>query len=311
MSNYTYKRIESNLYGDLVYLYKSAFGQDISLDYYQHKFNTNYLGITHLGFIAYDDKNAPAAFYGVYPYLMEYKGKNYLAAQSGDTMTHPAHGGRGLFTTLAKMTYELAKNEGIQFIFGFPNENSYPGFVKKLNWTHRENMSNYKFRVATIPLAPAAKKFPWLKPLYSAYCKIILSFYKSHSAFQPSSVINSTYGSVVRNGPYHNYKSFYNNYLVQLSGRTAWIKVDGALLVGDVELPTENNVTKLVASLKTLAFWLGCTQIIFPVGKETAWDLLLKQSYSPEEGIYIGYLDLQSGLPLENFKFVLADFDTF
>ncbi len=309
---YRYKRVDESCYKDLVLLYEAAFKQITTVDYYQHKFDTDYLGVKHLGFLAYDDKDEPAAFYGVFPYMMEYKGKQYLAAQSGDTMTSPAHGGKGLFTTLAKMTYELAKQEGIQFIFGFPNANSYPGFVKKLNWTHQENMTNWETSVFTFPCAALAKKFPALAPLHKAYTKLVLRFFKTDKTFNSNSALTFGYGGVHRSEEYFRYKSFYNNHLVDIGNRAAWIKVDGALLVGDIELNERANLMqKIKPSLKWLAFWLGCNKIIIPVGKDTMWDTLLRGWFTPAEGIYIGYLDLQSGLPLENFKFVLADFDTF
>jgi len=308
---YRYKRVDESCCNDLVRLYESAFKQTTTVAYYQNKFNTDYLGVKHLGYLAYDEKNEPAAFYGVFPYMMEYKGKQYLAAQSGDTMTSPAHGGKGLFTTLAKMTYELAKQEGIQFIFGFPNENSYPGFVKRLNWTHKENMINYETSVLTFPCAAIAKKFSFLAPLHRAYTKLVLQFFKAEKSFINNSAVTFEHGGVYRSKEFFSYKSFYNNHLVSIGDRTAWIKVDGALLVGDVELKEANDVELIEKKLKRLAFWLGCNKIMFPVGKDTAWDILLKGKVNSKEGIYIGYLDLQSGLPLENFKFVLADFDTF
>lgn len=311
MPEYKFVRVDESKYNDLLFIMKAAFGVNHSISYYQNKFNTGYLGVKHLGYIAYDDKGQPAAFYGVFPYPVEYKGKHYLAAQSGDTMTHPAHAGKGLFTTLAKMTYELAKNEGIQFIFGFPNENSYPGFVRKLNWTHKENMTNYEVKVFTFPCAAIAKKMSFLQPLHRLYTKAILSLYNANTPLISNSALNYNYGSINRTAEYMQYKSFYNNHLVSVAGQTTWIKVDGALLVGDIKIPNNNNAEKIIAGLKTLAFWLGCTKVLFAVGKDTPWDILLKGKLTANEGIYIGYLDLQSGLPLDKFKFVMADMDTF
>lgn len=308
---YNFKRVDESCYKDLVFLYESAFKQPITASYYEHKMATGYLGVKHLGFIAYAGNGQPAAFYGVFPYPMEYKGKFYLAAQSGDTMTHPEHTGKGLFTTLAKMTYALAKEEGIQFIFGFPNENSYPGFVRKLDWIHKENMRNYEWRVNTVPLAAIAKRFSFFQPLYRLYSKFIFSFYKSSNEFLPSSVAGFEFGCVQRSIAFACYKSFYNNYLLNVGQTNIWVKTDGALLIGDIEIKDNNYPEKLLPEIKRLAFWLGCSKIIFPVGKGTAWDVLLNGKARNKEGIYIGYLDLQSGLPLDKFKFVFADFDTF
>ncbi|MFN8322539.1 MAG: GNAT family N-acetyltransferase [Chitinophagales bacterium] len=311
MSDYFYKRVDESCYKDLVYLFEAAFNTKTDINYYRHKMDTGYLGVRHLGYVAYDESMKPAAFYGVYPYKTEYKGKEYLAAQSGDTMTHPSHTGKGLFTTLAKMTYQLAKEEGIQFIFGYPNQNSYPGFVKKLSWTHRENMTNYVINVVTFPCAAIAKKVPFLLPLHKRYVRFVAGFYPSKKIFLASSVINLQYGGVIRNEEFHRYKSYYDNYLVDLGGCTAWVKVDGSLAIGDIELQDAAHVTTVIRKIKKLAFWLGCNKILFAVGKDTNWDLLLKGKYENMEGIPVGYLDLQSGLPLENMKYIMADYDTF
>lgn len=46
------------------------------------------------------------------------------------TVTHPDYRGRGLFKTLAKMTYDCAHDKGYEFVIGVANANSYPGFMK-------------------------------------------------------------------------------------------------------------------------------------------------------------------------------------
>ena len=311
MSEYKFKRVEESCYQDLEILHRNAFKENPVANYYRKKLDTAYLKVSHLGFLAYTEDGKPAAFYGVYPCLMEYKNQLCLAAQSGDTMTDPAHGGKGLFTTLAKMTYDLAKNEGVEFIFGFPNKNSYPGFIKKLNWQFTDNMRDYQLRVPTLPLAAVAKKIRFVSPLYLAYTRFILSFYRSDKEFQPNSAINLNYGGVHRSKGFFQYKSFYKNYLIQIAGQTAWIKIDGGLLIGDIEPSSKNNADQLISKIKKLAVLLGCTKIFFSVGKDTYWDHMLRAKLPCEENTYVGYLDLKSGLPLENFKYMMADYDTF
>lgn len=61
-------------------------------------------------------------------------GKEKGAALSMNTMTHPDYQGRGIFPELAMHVYKQCEDSGIELIFGFPNENSYIGFVKKLGW---------------------------------------------------------------------------------------------------------------------------------------------------------------------------------
>lgn len=64
------------------------------------------------------------------------------------TMVAESHRKFGLFTQLAQDTYAAAAKLGVDFVFGFPNSQSSPGFRKRLEWTLPE--SDY---VATIDRA--------------------------------------------------------------------------------------------------------------------------------------------------------------
>lgn len=72
--------------------------------------------------------------YAIVPVRVKIGSKVILSSQSLDTMTHPDYRRQGMFETLAKKVYDEARNEGIYLVYGFPNEFSYPGFIKKLNW---------------------------------------------------------------------------------------------------------------------------------------------------------------------------------
>src|SRR5262245_30887010 len=121
---YRFEQVSEASYEDLCYISRSAFGLDPGPDFYRQKNRTEAFGDTHLGYLAYSTSGEPAAFYGVYSCLVECNGKIHRAAQSGDTMTHKNHTGKGLFTRLARMTYDLARQKGVEFVFGSPNYNS-------------------------------------------------------------------------------------------------------------------------------------------------------------------------------------------
>jgi hypothetical protein len=74
--------------------------------------------------------------YAVIPVSMQVEGKAILGTLSLDTMTHPEFRRQGMFTTLASELYEELGRAGFPITYGFPNENSIGGFVKKLQWTH-------------------------------------------------------------------------------------------------------------------------------------------------------------------------------
>lgn len=54
--------------------------------------------------------------------------------QSVDTMTHPNYRRQGMFIMLARAAYQSIENNDTHIIFGFPNNQSLPGFIGELNF---------------------------------------------------------------------------------------------------------------------------------------------------------------------------------
>lgn len=78
--------------------------------------------------------NDVAAIYTAMPVIFNINGKKKIALQSIDTITDVEHRGKGLFPRLAKKLYDDAIEKEFELVYGFPNENSAPGFFKKLQW---------------------------------------------------------------------------------------------------------------------------------------------------------------------------------
>jgi len=75
-----------------------------------------------------------------------------------NTATHPEHQKKGLFSKTAKMTYELAAKKGYFAVYGFPNNNSLPGF-KKLGFYELDALDLYLS-------LPAGGLFSWTRQFY-------------------------------------------------------------------------------------------------------------------------------------------------
>jgi hypothetical protein len=86
-----------------------------------------------VGFDAFYN-NKLVAHYVTIPVLYSVDGIKTKGLLSLNTATHPEHQGKGLFTKLADKTYTLAKELGFEFVIGVANQNSTPGFLKKLNF---------------------------------------------------------------------------------------------------------------------------------------------------------------------------------
>lgn len=308
---YIFEKVSPERLKDIQYLYKGSFGEDVSMEFLQRKYDTSKLGAYSIGYIAYHTGGEPAAYYGVFPCKAVIAGETILCAQSGDTMTHPNHRGKGLFIKLAKASYELAKEMGIKFVFGFPNENSYHGFVNKLSWVHTENLNIYKFRVHTIPLAYICSKVSFLGGIYKAYASWVISQKKCSKKFFVNPLIDETSGGVLRDEMYFEYKDYFKKDIIEINGKCVYIKAANALRVGDIESCTEEEFLQIVNKLQWLAWRLGCYAVYFYYSPGTKYGEYLSKKAQSEKGLAIGWVDLGSGKDLSKLKFSQADLDTF
>lgn len=86
-----------------------------------------------IGFDAWEGDEL-VAHYACIPTQVKIDGVIQKALLSLNTATHPAYQGKGLFTTLAQMTYDTAVSKGFCGVYGVANANSTPGFIKKLGF---------------------------------------------------------------------------------------------------------------------------------------------------------------------------------
>jgi hypothetical protein len=234
-----------------------------------------------------------------------------MVVQSGDTMTHKNHVGKGLFIHLAKLTYKLAKLEGASMVFGFPNDNSYPGFVKKLDWTHRENIHNYKIKVRTLPLLKLTKKISILFPIYLLYLKFVNLFYNLQNSCFQNSVINDNVLGINHSNEFYFYKKFNGSIILHINKISVWLKPDGFLYIGDIEKTKDIQFDQFIKKLKIYAFIIGADIIQFGFCPNSYWDSIFSKKFKPQKGAAFGFLKLNEKFPIEKFQYVQADLDTF
>ncbi len=307
---YTYLRVSENNLNYIKDLYLDCFKENVPLGFLKKKYDTSFAGLRDVGFFAMSQSGNPAAYYGVFPVLFTYNEKDILAAQSGDTMTHSEHRGEGLFVNLAKHTYEFAKNNGVEFIFGFPNDQSYRGFVK-LNWQFSGYTNKYQIYVTTLPLAKLSQKMTFLKPVYNTETNFFIKKYLSRKSSFDNPLAASDTLTVNRNKNYFNYKSYYPKHLLNIDGHSVWLRTDGSMLVGDIENPEEDSFDKILSVLKSIAFKLGNHKIIFQTLKDSELDKCLSKRFTATEGLAVGWLPLKTDLDVSKIKVSFADFDTF
>jgi hypothetical protein len=310
MSEYTLERLTPAHFPDLQILFKDAFRANLALEFIQRKYDTSAFGLSYIGYIAYSATREPAAYYGVFPSIVSVDGEHILAAQSGDTMTHSNHRRKGLFGILAEATFALARESGIKFIYGFPNKNSYPGFMK-LGWTCDHYLNLYRVKVRTLPLSKVAKVYPVFSGAYRLLLRLTInSSLRPDKTFQNSILADSGSG-VLHDKRFFEYKKYYPKLMIQTPGGVVYARLDGRLMAGDFEAKTEHEFLLALKHLKKLAFRGGISEIDFQFSPGTLVDQWISKLATASTGMAACYFDLGSDLPLNKLKYGLSDFDTF
>jgi hypothetical protein len=104
------------------------------------------------------DNDELVGHYAIVPMPLSNGDKRKNSYISMTTMVAESHRKFGLFSQLAQENYAVATDLGVDFVFGFPNAQSTPGFRKRLNWQLPE--SDYVATVgkaALLALAAAGK----------------------------------------------------------------------------------------------------------------------------------------------------------
>jgi len=314
--SYRFERLSQANIADLTIIYRAAFGKEQTTEYFQKKNNTQCFGATNVGYIAYSPKGEPAAFYGAYSCVIEYKGQRYLAAQTGDAMTHPSHQRKGLFKALSNLTFEAAKQEGISFLFNFPNKtaDSYPLLLKQ-QWISTGGWQSYVIRVRGLSIQSVRKLVPIGNNAYYAYCRLVLKFFTtSRTAFR-NSVIDEDTGGIERSVDYLEYKTYARNFCLKIKNTIVWLSIRGnTLLVGDMERCALATFHSIIRRLKILALTLGLGYVEFKCSAGVYMEKLfdtVKSWKADNTNTAILCWNLDESFPVNAIKFTIADYDTF
>jgi len=310
---YKEERISENTYGDIQSLKHRSMGYVQDMDDIVRKFDTSSFGSKNIGFFARDINGFPAAYYGVFPMRVVNNGVESVVAQSGDTMTDPDHRKKGLFVYLAKKTYEFAREQGIDFIFGFPNEFSYPGFKKKLDWVFYGNMQEFSIKTSAIPICELAKKYSAIRPLYAKILNRRLSKYIIE--LNDNNIKGFAHGEeeffVKKSIEFYQYKSGDFKYLIEIDGFTLFIKVQTHLYIGDVGRFDESKVDLFISTLKKLSKLVYSRKVILTISKSHWLFNILQKRLVVKESLPIGFYKYEKEFPFDKFILSFSDSDTF
>lgn len=309
--NYELKRLNCNNIIDLIPIFKASFNVTHSKLSLFNRYNLpGWIG-NYIGYISYDENGAPSSYYGVFPCIVKLNNKKLIVCQSGDTMTHPLHSGKGLFIKAAKKSYELAKIYGIQGVFGFPSIPSQKGFLK-LGWKYHYNIVRVRLIVPTLPLIVFSKKSSWFGKLHKILFNLIINLIPKGNPF-PSSLEFFGIDCIVHDKLFWNYKQLNNDIkIVKLFGIECALKFDnGRLSIGDVNFSEEVSSLRLYLVLLFLGF-ICATSVVDYFGTPNSPIIKKMQKYTfISESLPFGSLTFKDDIDLSSLQFTFIDFDTF
>ncbi len=284
------------------------------------KFATHAFGAEFVGYLAYPPSadgtiapgTVPAAYYGVFPVAVRFGDHVVLAAQSGDTMTHPDHRGKGLFIDLAKRTYATAREEGVQFVFGFPNENSYPGFSRKLEWKFPYKMRAFNCLVPTIPVGFALRRLGRAPREFGAFARVLLGLF--FERVEPTDALWDSSGStagVVRDARMWAYKKM-GTLFVRRGDVGLALKFDGDLSIGEiVGNPTAAEMVAIMRRLSIVAILIGAVRIKSYFSPGSRLERALAPFGRCTESLWFGFVTFVGMQDPSTLELAYLDYDTF
>lgn len=122
-------------FDDIIEMSVENYGADNDIcnpEFLKHQYFENPAGDALIELAVDPENDMLAGQYVVQPAKLRIFGEDRKCVISLNTLTREAYRGQKIFVGLAERTYERAAREGYELVYGAPNPNSYPGFMKKL-----------------------------------------------------------------------------------------------------------------------------------------------------------------------------------
>jgi hypothetical protein len=130
----------------IVRLFSEVFGLPKSLSRWRWQFREHPQGAGWIT-LAESCEGDIVAQYCVMRNNLNLGGRQIEAVQSCDTMVREDQRGKKWFVRLARPNYDEVAAIGIKAVFGFPNQNSFPGFARSLEWERIAALTAYTLRL--------------------------------------------------------------------------------------------------------------------------------------------------------------------
>jgi GNAT superfamily N-acetyltransferase len=141
-------------------LFNTVFEKTRAIEHFHNQFFNTVLGYSYHS-VLYDG-NLIAGCYSYTPSYYRAEGSRYLCALGLDLMIGKKYRGQGFFKTMFAACIDYMRNDGVAFIITFPNDISYPGFIKSKLIHGFGCLAAYILPYRIGGIKPAFKALNWL-----------------------------------------------------------------------------------------------------------------------------------------------------
>ena len=115
---------------DAYAVFSEVFNTDMTYEMFFHKHVDNPNMVEQISTLVNYQGDTPAGTNSFMGDILLLGDKTLSAVQSCDTAVKDNFRGKHIFLNLIQEAIEYCQNNGIDMMYGFPNHNSYPGFIK-------------------------------------------------------------------------------------------------------------------------------------------------------------------------------------
>jgi hypothetical protein len=296
-NDYTVRCIGRNDIPGLEKLFIQVYKRQVIDGYFEKKFLTGYAGMEYAGFIAIA-KGEIVACLCMVPCTILVNGKCVKSAQLTDGMTSVSQRRSGLFGQLAHCILDLARQSGIELLFGFPNQDAFPALLKN-DWEWKEDIDRFEI--------PVKRSISW----YFSRLKGRRTSGLSKGSGNIHSVLSDGFDAIERNDQYLDYKLSLGNYGLVESGRgKAWIKTGTDLSIGDMEVEDEGFDVLMKLVLRE-AVKNAAHKIHFQCSRGSRLHHLFGKRYRAIPSFPVVIKKVNADLNTDRIRFTYADIDIF
>lgn len=296
-SDYRVRRISRDDIPGLERLFNQVYKRPVADGYFEKKLGTANGGLEYAGFIAAGPDGEIVASLCMVPCFILINRVRIKSAQLTDGMTHTSLRRSGLFGQLASCIYDLAKQSGIELLFGFPNQDAYPALLKNA-WKWKEDIDRFEI--------PVKQSLNWYFSRLRRRGGSGLS-----KAVNIHSVLRDGFDGIERSRQYIDYKLSLGNYeLVESAGGKAWIKSGTDLLIGDMEVEDE-GFDGLMKLISRRAVSNAAHKIHFQCSRGSRLHYLFGKRYRAIPSFPVVINKVNPNLNTDRIRFTYADIDIF